>query len=251
MKLPGADKLSLRFLLHWKNGGQNVNLTNLENDFGGTSADWDAQTIQKGVPNGAYRISQIGTSAQEFVQNSGYLKLREIGLYYSFSTSRDSFVKGLRVGVSTSNFLGLLQNMYPTIRRFQTSEQVSPVVWMWILILQPNVLIFTFHWIFKPIRSTIMKKIILNSLLFISASTLFISCQKDYGNLNSPTVESFLSNASASDLNNLVTGSESGMRTNMALYLDDVGIDRKGKLSFLGFGTAICNGSARAQTTPH
>src|SRR5450432_2283434 len=73
------NKISLRFLLHWKNGGQNVNLTNLENDFGGTSADWDAQTIQKGVPNGAYRISQIGTSAQEFVQNSGYVKLREIG----------------------------------------------------------------------------------------------------------------------------------------------------------------------------
>jgi hypothetical protein len=68
-----------------------------------------------------------------------------------------------------------------------------------------------------------MKKIILNSLLVISASTLFISCQKDYGNLNSPTVESFLSNSPASSLNNLVTGSESGMRTNMALYLDDVG----------------------------
>jgi hypothetical protein len=68
-----------------------------------------------------------------------------------------------------------------------------------------------------------MKKIILNSLLIISASVLFISCQKDYGNLNSPTVESFLSNSSASSLNNLVTGSESGMRTNMALYLDDVG----------------------------
>jgi starch-binding outer membrane protein, SusD/RagB family len=68
-----------------------------------------------------------------------------------------------------------------------------------------------------------MKKIFINSLLFVSISTVFISCQKDYGNLNSPTVESFLSNAAASDLNNLVTGSESGMRTNMALYLDDVG----------------------------
>jgi len=68
-----------------------------------------------------------------------------------------------------------------------------------------------------------MKKIIINSLLIISASTLFISCQKDYGNLNSPTYETFLSNSSASSLNNLVTGSESGMRTNMALYLDDVG----------------------------
>ncbi len=68
-----------------------------------------------------------------------------------------------------------------------------------------------------------MKKIILRSLLVISAGTLFVSCQKDYGNLNSPTVESFLSDASSSDLNNLVTGSESGMRINSALYLDDVG----------------------------
>lgn len=68
-----------------------------------------------------------------------------------------------------------------------------------------------------------MKKIILNSLLVITSSVMFISCQKDYGNLNSPTVESFLANSDASSLNNLVTGSESGMRTNMALYLDDVG----------------------------
>ncbi|HSZ32963.1 MAG TPA: RagB/SusD family nutrient uptake outer membrane protein [Puia sp.] len=68
-----------------------------------------------------------------------------------------------------------------------------------------------------------MKKIILNSLFIIGAGTLFVACQKDYGNLNSPTVESFLSNASSSDLNNLVTGSESGIRTNSALYLDDVG----------------------------
>lgn len=68
-----------------------------------------------------------------------------------------------------------------------------------------------------------MKKIIINSLLIISASTFFIACQKDYGNLNGPSVESFVSNSSASDLNNLVTGSESGMRNNIALYLDDVG----------------------------
>ncbi len=103
-ELTFMNKFSLRFLLHWKNGGQNVNLTNLENDFGGTSADWDAQTIQKGVPNGAYRISQVGTSAQEFVQNSGYVKLREIGLYYSFSTTANNFVKGIRLGVSMTNF---------------------------------------------------------------------------------------------------------------------------------------------------
>ena len=62
------NKLSLRFLLHWKNGGQNVNLTNLENDFGGTSADWDAQTDSERraewrIPDqpGRYQCSGIRT----------------------------------------------------------------------------------------------------------------------------------------------------------------------------------------------
>ena len=46
-ELTFQNRWSLRFLLHWKNGGQNVNLTNLENDFGGTSADWDCTNLAK------------------------------------------------------------------------------------------------------------------------------------------------------------------------------------------------------------
>ena len=52
----------------------------------------------------------------------------------------------------------------------------------------------------------------------------FSSCKKDYGNLNSPTIEDFLNNASKDELNNLVTGTESAMRINLGLYLDDVGV---------------------------
>ena len=48
------------------------------------------------------------------------------------------------------------------------------------------------------------------------------SCKKDYGNLNGPTVES-VSNSTGGDLNNLVSGTESGMRTSVAFYLDDIG----------------------------
>jgi starch-binding outer membrane protein, SusD/RagB family len=66
-------------------------------------------------------------------------------------------------------------------------------------------------------------KNIINSLLFILTSAILISCQKDYGNLNGPTAENFLSDPTAGNLNNLVTGIESGMRNNMGLYLDDVG----------------------------
>jgi hypothetical protein len=61
------------------------------------------------------------------------------------------------------------------------------------------------------------------SIFLILAYVTITSCQKDYGNLNGPTAENFLSDPTANDLNNLVTGIESGMRNNMALYLDDVG----------------------------
>jgi hypothetical protein len=61
------------------------------------------------------------------------------------------------------------------------------------------------------------------SIFLILAYVTITSCQKDYGNLNGPTAENFLTDPTANDLNNLVTGIESGMRNNMGLYLDDVG----------------------------
>ncbi|HTQ27705.1 MAG TPA: RagB/SusD family nutrient uptake outer membrane protein [Puia sp.] len=69
-----------------------------------------------------------------------------------------------------------------------------------------------------------MKKYTLIYISLFSGIVLVSSCKKDYGDLNNATVESFTSNASASELNNLVSGTESGMRNNVALYLDDVGI---------------------------
>ena len=99
------NHLSLRFLLHWKQGGQNVDLTTLENDFGGTAADYDKVTNKLGVPNGLYRVMQVGVDAHEFVQNSGYVRLREIGLYYSITHTGIDAVKGLRLGVSLNNYL--------------------------------------------------------------------------------------------------------------------------------------------------
>jgi TonB-dependent starch-binding outer membrane protein SusC len=98
-------KLSLRFLIHWKQGGDNINLTSLENDFGGTSADYDEHAYDKNIPNGPYRISQIGTTARIFVQDASYLRLREAGLYYSFDKIPGNVVKNIRVGVSLNNYI--------------------------------------------------------------------------------------------------------------------------------------------------
>src|SRR5450432_1856175 len=67
------------------------------------------------------------------------------------------------------------------------------------------------------------KNIIFHIILLTFTCNFFYSCKKDYGNLNSPTIESFLSNASKDELNNLVSGTESGMRNVLNLYLDDAG----------------------------
>lgn len=99
------NNLSLRFLLHWKKGGDNINLTNLQTDFGQTSADFDKVTNKIGIPDGYYRLSQIGVTAEQFTQDASYLRLREIGLYYTFNKLPLDFVKGLRLGVSLTNFL--------------------------------------------------------------------------------------------------------------------------------------------------
>ena len=68
-----------------------------------------------------------------------------------------------------------------------------------------------------------MKNIILQLLLLFVISSGFYSCKKDYGNLNSPTIEDFLKNATRDELNNLVSGTESAMRNALSLYLDDAG----------------------------
>jgi hypothetical protein len=60
-------------------------------------------------------------------------------------------------------------------------------------------------------------------LLFFAVVTS-ASCKKDYGNLNNPTDENYLQNATKDQLNNLVSGTESAMRNNLGMYLDDAGV---------------------------
>lgn len=69
-----------------------------------------------------------------------------------------------------------------------------------------------------------MKKVINIYILPVLLLMLTVSsCSKEYGNLNSPTVEDYLNNATRDQLNNLVSGTESAMRNNLGMYLDDIG----------------------------
>ena len=78
------------------------------------------------------------------------------------------------------------------------------------------------------------KNIKIYSILFLAASLSFTACKKDYGNLNNATVEDLSKNASQSELNNLVSGTESGMRNSLNFYLDDVSIIGREAYRFSG-----------------
>lgn len=79
-----------------------------------------------------------------------------------------------------------------------------------------------------------MKKlIIINSTCFFALLVLLSSCKKNIGNLNSPVVEDY-TNPSKAQLNNLVSGTESGMRNNLAMYLDVVGMIGREMYRFSG-----------------
>jgi hypothetical protein len=106
------NRLSLRFIVHWKKGGQNINLTNLQSDFGGTSIDFDEDKNKNNIPDGLDRIMKVGSTSEEFVRNSGYLRFREIGLYYSWNKLPVHFIRNLRLGVSLNNYFTI--SKYPS-----------------------------------------------------------------------------------------------------------------------------------------
>lgn len=105
-ELSFLQNFSLRFHLHWKKGGDNINLTELLTDLGGTSADFDGDSDGNGVSDGLDRLNMLGTDARQFVQDASYLRVRDIGLYY---TVPDRFIRGFArsftLGISLNNFI--------------------------------------------------------------------------------------------------------------------------------------------------
>ena len=101
--------LELSFLFHWKQGGDNINLSAFLWDAGGTTPNWDGDDDGDGVPNGRDRQAEWGEgNAGVYVQDASYLKLREIGLYYTLPqtlTSRvfNGLVERVKVGFSGNN----------------------------------------------------------------------------------------------------------------------------------------------------
>lgn len=130
----------LSFLWQWKQGGDNVNLTALLTDLNGTSHDFDDIDLDPSgqLGNGPYRLSQLGSSAEVFVEDASYLRLREVGLYYNFTPDilKGIFggrIDGFRLGFSGTNLINIFDyNSYdPEVSNFGgnsifTGVEVTP-----------------------------------------------------------------------------------------------------------------------------
>ncbi len=110
-------QLNITFLLHWKYGGYNLNFTQLLTDLGRTSPDFDTK--------GKERLARLGVSARQFVQNASYLKLREVGIYYTVpSTFLNRWmgrqVRRMRIGISGRNLITIspYQSYDPEVSNF-------------------------------------------------------------------------------------------------------------------------------------
>ena len=90
----------ISFLLQWKEGGENLNLSKFLTDLGRTTPDLE-------TPEGEARRTSPA-NALRFVEPAGYVRLREAAIYYRFANSivNSLFgdnVEGVKLGISGRN----------------------------------------------------------------------------------------------------------------------------------------------------
>ncbi|MDO1501894.1 SusC/RagA family TonB-linked outer membrane protein [Winogradskyella maritima] len=110
------------FLWHWKKGGDNINLTTLLYDLAGTTWDYNDTGLDPNgqLSNGDYRASQAFVNPDPVIEDAGYLKLREIGLFYTLPDGLIKYASKIRVGVSGRNLINIFDyNSYdPEVSNF-------------------------------------------------------------------------------------------------------------------------------------
>jgi len=118
-------------LVHWKEGGKNINLSTLLSDIFGTSPDYDKISLDPAgvMANGPFRLKALGTTAAPWVENSGYVRIREIGLRYHLPKQWFKNIADVKVGFSGRNLFNWFKyNSYdPEVSNFGVNAISSNV----------------------------------------------------------------------------------------------------------------------------
>ena len=120
-------------LWHWKQGGNNINLSALLFDLNNTTWDFDDTGLDPNgeLTNGNYRLSVLGGNTAPLIEDSGYVRLREVGLYYRIPKFNDAV--NLKVGFSGNNLINFFdyRSYDPEVSNFgagglSTGVEVNP-----------------------------------------------------------------------------------------------------------------------------
>jgi hypothetical protein len=118
-------------LMHWKQGGKNINLSTLLSDIFGTSPDYDKKSLDPtgAMVNGDFRLNALGTTAKPWVEDAGYFRVREIGLSYKLPKAWFKNVADVKVGFSGRNLINHFKyNSYdPEVSNFGANAISSNV----------------------------------------------------------------------------------------------------------------------------
>lgn len=118
-------------LMHWKKGGENINLSTLLSDIFGTSPDYDKKSLDPtgAKNNGDFRLAALGTTARPWVEDAGYFRVREIGLSYRLPKAWFKNIADVKVGFSGRNLINKFKyNSYdPEVSNFGANAISSNV----------------------------------------------------------------------------------------------------------------------------
>lgn len=113
-------RFTFSFLLHYKGGGHGINLSTFLYDLAGTTWDYDDTNLDPtgADVNGDYRLGVTGASP--WIEKTQYLKLREVGLYYTFPRSSLNDNATIKIGFSGRNLINIFDyNSYdPEVSNF-------------------------------------------------------------------------------------------------------------------------------------
>lgn len=125
----------VNFILHWKKGGSNINLSTLLFDLNETTHDFDDTDLDPNgeLNNGSYRLSLLGSDTAPYIQDASYVRLREAGIYYNVPGKVFGDRAKLRVGFSGTNMLNFFtyDSYDPEVSNFgsnglSTGVEVTP-----------------------------------------------------------------------------------------------------------------------------
>ncbi len=116
---------------HLKQGGENINLSTLLFDLSETTHDFDDFTLDPSgtMSNGNFRLAELGSTTQWWIEDASYLRLREIGIYYNIPADLIPGDGTYKLGFSGTNLINIFDyNSYdPEVSNFGSTELSNAV----------------------------------------------------------------------------------------------------------------------------